>query len=134
MILARRPVDLFDEMSKLDIHVIDLNDLEAEAANAARGCVLRTDAHRLPFRNLAPARDRSGIHLRVQAARRLVSDEVQRKTLRGGAAEPLRRRDPGGVGRAVRIGELGNRVGSNLDASGGSFQRMAFRVAAEILE
>src|SRR5881394_2351296 len=38
VILARRPVDLFADTSKLDIHVIDLSDLAAEAANAARGC------------------------------------------------------------------------------------------------
>src|SRR6478609_4448172 len=103
-------------------------------ANASPHRVLRVDAHRLAPGNLASARHRSRIHLRVQAAGGLMRDQVERKTLCGGASEPLRRRDPGGMRRAVRITEAGDRLGHDFDSPGGSLERMALRIAPEIFE
>src|SRR5262245_65517887 len=59
---------------------------------------------------------------------------MDRPSLRGCASEPLRRRNPGRVRRAVRIVEAGNRLGDDLDAPGRGLERMALWIAAEIFE
>src|SRR4029077_8376879 len=80
------------------------------------------------------ARPRPRTHLRVRGAGGLRRDQVERKTLCGGTSEPLRRRDPGGMRRAVRITENGDRLGHDFDSPGGSLERMALRIAPEIFE
>ena len=107
---------------------------DVAVADVAAGRVGRADADRLASGDFLPARYRPGIHLAVQAARGLVGHEMHGPALRRGAAEPLRRRDPGGMRRTVGMLKARNGVGDDLDASGRSFQRMALGIAAEIIE
>src|SRR5262249_33293834 len=107
---------------------------EVAVANAAPRRVLRIEAPRLAPGTLLPARPRSGVHLGVQTACGLMRDQMDRPPLRGRASEPLRRRDPSRVRRAVRVVEAGNRLGDDLDAPRRGLERMALRIAAEIFE
>ena len=84
--------------------------------------------------DLCRLRDRSRIHLAVQAAGRLVGDEMDRPLRGARAAEPLGGSDPGRMRRAIVIAEAGDRFGRDLDPAGRRLERMALGIAAKLLE
>ena len=86
-------------------------------ANAAVRRIGGVDPNGLTPCDLACARHRARIHLGVQAGCRLVGEEMDRPTVRGRAAEPLRGRKPGWVRRTLRVIQGDKRLRGDLDAA-----------------
>ncbi len=76
----------------------------------------------------------AAIHLGVQLARGLRGKQVQRPAGGHWRSQPFRWRQPGGVGRAIRIAEARDLFRIQLDTAGWRAQRMARGVMAEVLE